>query len=110
MKTYDVWVTEFAEKSIRKIAKYMAKELMNSEAAISFLNNVSEDIYSLRGMPGRFSLIPDEPWRTNGLRQMIVKQYYVYYWVDEDHGIVHVTDVVSMRRDQLKAIKSMPWV
>ena len=57
MKTYDVWVTEFAEKSIRKIAKYMAKELMNSEAAISFLNNVSEDIYSLRRMPGRFSLI-----------------------------------------------------
>ena len=33
-----------------------------------------------------------------------------YYWVDEDHGIVHVTDVVSMRRDQLKAIESMPWV
>jgi len=41
---------------------------------------------------------------------MIVKQYYAYYWVDEDHGIVHVTDVVSMRRDQLKAIESMPWV
>lgn len=53
MKTYDVWVTGFDEKSIRKIAKYMAKELLNSEAAISFLNNVSEDIYSLRRMPGR---------------------------------------------------------
>lgn len=48
----------------------------------------------------------EEPWRSEGLRKIIVENYYVYFWIDEENGIVQVTAFVYVKRDQNDFLKS----
>lgn len=38
---------------------------------------------------------------------MLVKNYYVYFWVDEDNARVQVTGVIYVKRDQAKQLENM---
>ena len=51
-------------------------------------------------MPERIKLAEEEPWRSEGIRRMRVKNYYVYFWIDEDNSKVQVTSVIYVSRDQ----------
>lgn len=48
-------------------------------------------------MPERFSIVEDEPWKSRGYRKMPVKNFLVYYYVDEENNTVWVTAVVYGR-------------
>ena len=58
-------------------------------------------------MPFRHQLVDEEPWKTEGVRRVIVKNFYVYYWTNEEKEEVHVTAVVYGRRDQVKQLEEM---
>lgn len=51
-------------------------------------------------MPERIKLTEEEPWRSQGIHRMRVKNYYVYFWIDEENNIVQVTAVIYVARDQ----------
>ena len=53
-------------------------------------------------------LTEDEPWRTEGIHQLVIGNYYVYFWINENEHKVIVTDVIYARRDQMKAMADMP--
>ncbi len=59
-------------------------------------------------MPERFSIVEDEPCKSRGYRKMPVKNFLVYYYVDEENKTVWVTAVVYGRRDQLNVLKRIP--
>lgn len=48
-----------------------------------------------------------EPWRTEGIRKMVVKNFLVYYWVDKINMKVQVTAVIYERRNQIEQLKKM---
>ena len=52
-------------------------------------------------MPERYSLVDEEPWRTEGMRKIIVKNFLIYFWIDEHNMKVQVTGVIYGRRDQV---------
>ena len=58
-------------------------------------------------MPSRYPPIEEEPWHTKGIRKMPVKNFLVYYLVDEEKKTVWVTAVVYGRRDQTAALLDM---
>ena len=66
------------------------------------------EVSSLRTMPNRYPLTPEEPWRSEGIHKMSVENFLVYYWVNESEKIVWVTVVVYGRRDQLQTLRDMP--
>ena len=39
---------------------------------------------------------------------MRVKNFYVYFWIDEENLRVQVTDVIYVARDQKKQLETMP--
>ena len=47
-------------------------------------NRIAEAIQSLNILPERCALVESEPERTQGLRQMLVDNYSVFYIVGED--------------------------
>lgn len=53
----------------------------------------------LSNFPERFQLVDEEPWRTEGIRKMVVKNFLVYYWVDKINMKVQVTAVIYERRN-----------
>ena len=58
-------------------------------------------------MPDRINLTEEEPWRSEGIYRMRVKNYYVYFWIDENNDKVQVTSVIYVARNQAAQLGRM---
>lgn len=105
---YEVKVTSHAEASMREIAQYITFDLMAPEAAINLLVVLKQEMEKLVYMPGRVHLTPEEPWHSEGIHRLPVKNFYLYFWIDEDTKKVQVTDVNYIKRDQQRQLMNMP--
>ena len=106
-KQYEVRITEPAERQLREIVRYVSDILQERATAARMLELLEREILSLSQFPNRFALTPEEPWRGAGVRRMPVKNYLVYFWVDEANASVYITAVLYARRDQKKALTEM---
>lgn len=100
MKTYTVRITRQAREHLRGIKKHIAEELLAPEAAKNTIAAIKQEIKSLDKMPERIKLTEEEPWRSEGIHRMRVKNYYVYFWIDEENSKVQLTSVIYVARDQ----------
>ena len=108
MADYKVEITKYAESSMRAISHYIEFELRSPQAAKNTLQKISKGIFSLDTFPERFSLTEEEPWRTEGVRKMLIGNFFVYYWIDKDNHIVRVVDVIYALRKQKNALNDVP--
>ena len=60
-------------------------------------------------MPKRHSLVDEEPWRSEGVRKIVVKNFLIYFWVDDENMRVQVTAVIYAKRNQLVQLAKMDW-
>lgn len=104
---YAVKVTAQAQEQIREIAHYIAMELQAPDAASDLLDKLETAIVSLGEFPCRVALTDEEPWRSNGVRRLPVKNFLVYFWVDEEHAKVQVTAVIYAKRHQKRILSQM---
>ena len=72
------------------------------------LRTFQVEIAKLKMMPQRIPLTPEEPWHSVGIRRMLVKNYNIYFWIDDEKSIVQITDVIYGRRNQPKQLMDMP--
>lgn len=100
MKTHTVRITRQAREHLRGIKKHIAEELLAPDAAKNTISAIKKEIKSLDKMPERIKLTEEEPWRSEGIHRMRVKNYYVYFWIDEENSKVQVTSVIYVARDQ----------
>jgi toxin ParE1/3/4 len=68
---------------------------------------MKREIASLASMPCKIPLTEEEPWRSQGVHKMPVKNFLVYFWVDENTKQVWVTAVVYGGRDQWEQLRRM---
>ncbi len=107
MKTYTVKITRQAREHLRSIRKYISEDLLAPDSAINTMAALKKEIESLSVMPERIRLTDEEPWRSEGIHQMRVKNYYVYFWIDKDAGKVQITAVIYVARSQALQLGSM---
>ena len=100
MNKHDIHLSNHVKKAIDQIVDYIAFVFMNPQTAIRLAEELRDEIHSLERMPSRFAIVDKGKWRTRHIRRMIVKNYYVYYRIDDEQNIVFVVDVISMRRDR----------
>lgn len=105
---YEVKLTTQAVEQIQETVSYISHILLEPEIARRWADLLQQEISSLHSMPARFPLIEEEPWHTYGIRKMTVKNFLVYYWIDEERKTVTVTAVIYGLRDQLTALLDMP--
>lgn len=74
------------------------------EFSIKLVRALREKIEALDSMPGAIALVPDEPWRSRGLRRILHKNFYVYYFVDVEKKRVYVMNVIYARSDRLNEL------
>ena len=79
------------------------------EAAQNLLDKFQKAISDLADMPKMHSLVDEEPWRSEGVRKIVVKNFLIYFWVDDENMRVQVTAVIYQRRDQLARLADMEW-
>lgn len=107
MKTYRVEITKYAKNQMRDIARYVKLKLKNPDAAKLLLHDLKKAIVSLVNMPQRIPLTEEEIWREQGIYKMPVKNYLVYFWIDENKNIVYVTAVIYNKREQKRQLSKM---
>ena len=101
-------MTLSATEQVGEIVSYISKVLLAPDTAKKWADYLQNEIMGLRSLPSRFALVANEPWRSKGIRKMPVKNFLVYYWINEVDLTVWVTAVIYARRDQLNALLSMP--
>ena len=104
---YKVTLTPQAIDQIHEIVIYISHTLQEPEIAKHWVDFLYKEISGLNFMPSRYPLTDEEPWGTNGIRKMPVKNFLVYYLIDEEDRSVSVTAVIYGRRDQLAALADM---
>ena len=107
MKTYTVRITRQAREHLRGIKKYITDELLAPEAAQNMIALLKKEIKSLDKLPERIKLTDEEPWRSEGIHRMRVKNYYVYFWIEDENSKVQVTSVIYVARDQAAQLTLM---
>ena len=108
-KEHEVKVTRQAMTQMKEIVHYISAELLAPEAADKLLDKMRHAIAALSSMPKKHALIEEEPWKHEGVRKIIVNNFLIYYWVDEENLKVQVIAVIYNRRDQLRALMNMDY-
>lgn len=106
-KTYIVKITTQAQGQMREIIHYIASELKTPDAALHLLNALENAIVSLSHFPHRASLTDEEPWHSNGIHRLPVKNFLIYFWIDEHNLKVQITAIVYEKRNQVSQLSKM---
>ncbi len=107
MKEYRVSLTPQAKEHLSQIKSYIAFELLSPVTAKNMIKLLGTKINELSYLPERNPRIKEEPWGNNGVRKLIVKNYYVYYVIFEKEKIVKILAVIYGRRDQVARLKTL---
>lgn len=106
-KQYNVKITKYALSQMEGIRDYIADELLAPQAAYDLFSEMKKMAASLENMPKRNPLVGSEKWRKQGIRKTTVKNFIIYYWVDDRHRTVHITAVAYRKRNQLVELGKM---
>ena len=104
---YEVKITPYTLHQMQEIVRYISAILQSPENATCWLTIMKEALASLSSMPARIPLTEEEPWHSQGIHKMVVKNFLVYFWVDTDNLLVWVTAVVYGRRSQRRQLEQM---
>ena len=107
MKHYSVIITPQAFGHLENIGQDIRVSLQAPETARRLIAALRKEMQSLSSMPNSIPLTEEEPWRSEGLHKMPVKNYIIYFWVDEANLAVRVTAVIYGRRDQKQALEEL---
>ena len=100
METYDVIIWSAAKVSMNDIADYIMTVLKAPEAADDTVLTIRKAIRDLNFMPQRYAILPEDFLEKEGIRRMQVRNYFVYFNVDENNMRVNILDVLYVGREQ----------
>ena len=97
---YTVKMTQLAQQQLREIADYIRFTLQAPDTARKMVDTLAEEIGALEQFPNRAPLTEEEPWHSQGVHKLSVKNFLVYFWINEAAKKVQVTGIIYGRRDQ----------
>ena len=107
MDRYKITITRQAREHLLLIREYVAVELNEPESAKKLLGLIKCEILSLQTMPYRIKCIDEEPWCDLGFRKLRVKNYYIYFLIDEQNKEIQLLAVIYVKRNQDEQLESL---
>lgn len=104
MEKYRVDVSDPAENDLRDIVRYISSQLEVPMTALNMLNTIENDIAKLADNPQKYPLVTEERLAAMGYRKLIVKNYIVFFTVNEKLKVVDVERILYARRDWLRIL------
>ena len=99
MAEYSVEGSEPAENDLRDIVRYISSQLDAPMTALKMMDIIEAAVNSLEDMPQRCPLVADKRLAAMGYRKLIVKNYFVFFTVDEQNKVVDIERILHTRRD-----------
>ena len=102
---YSLIITDVAEEDILNTVKYIVDVLKAPTAANNLLDEIERHEEILENTPNIYPLVPDEYLAQKGLKFTIIKNYLMFYTIDENEKIVTVIRFLYGRRDWKNILK-----
>ena len=102
--SYDVFYTAKARDDLEEIYEYIAFNLQEPVTAGKMYQNIIAAVHTLKTFPLRNALYENEPWRSRGLRKLPVKNFLVFYIVNEEKNAVRIIRIMYGARDLEKQL------
>jgi addiction module RelE/StbE family toxin len=97
-------VTEDAHADIDETVQYISQNLDNEFAAAAFLDDIEKSYRHIVDNPLMFALCNDERLRSKGYRKITIKNYLIFYRVDEALKTIFIIRVLYAARDYSKLL------
>jgi len=99
MGKYKVNITHSAENDLRDIARYISFQLNEPSTAISMIGIIKDSIAKLEENPFIYQLVRNEHLSALGYRLFGIKNYIVFYIINEKNKTVDIDRILHSRRD-----------
>ena len=104
MVRYRVDISEPAENDLRDIVRYISAQLYTPITALKMMEMIEEAIAGLSDLPLSRPLVVDDRLSSMGYRKLIIKNYIVFFTVNEKEKVVDVARILYARRDWLRIL------
>lgn len=102
--SWQVLYTKRANEDLQNIYRYIAEELKVPETAQKLTIKILDQIDTLNEMPKRNPLYDKEPWKSRGLRKLIIDNFIAFYLTNERQNQVIILAIMYGGRDIGKLI------
>jgi plasmid stabilization system protein ParE len=99
MTKYRIDISEPAENDLRDIIRYIFAQLSAPVTAQKMMDIVEEAIANLAVMPQKCPPVTDKRLARIGYRKLIVKNYIIFFTVNEEIKVVDVERILFARRN-----------
>ena len=96
-----------AREDLREIYEYIAYTLLVPDVARQLVKRIMAEIRSLERMAERYPLYRDEPWCSRGLRFLPVKNYLVFFTVQNEAETVSILRIRYGGRDLKRQLEDI---
>ena len=96
---YRIDVSEPAEIDLRDIIRYISAQLLAPITALEMLESIEQAMAGLAEMPHRVPTVADERLAAIGYRKLIVKNYIIFFSIDEKAKVVDVERILYGQRN-----------
>ena len=99
MGEYSIDISDSAKQDIRAAAAYITHEILEPAIAESTTETILGAIPTLEDMPDRVGLVNDERLAEQRIRRLLIKNYSVFFRINEAAKVVEIVRVIYSRRD-----------
>jgi toxin ParE1/3/4 len=96
---FSVQFTNQAEEDLLSTLRYIVDVLKSPSAAKNLLLEIEQQTEILKSSPLCYSLVIDEYLSSRSIRSFLVKNYQIFYTVNDDKEIVSIIRILYARRD-----------
>jgi toxin ParE1/3/4 len=98
MSSYNVEITESAQRHLLDIFDYITFELRESDSASCLLSKIRTKVKSLGEFPERNNMISEPKYEAQKIRWCPVENYIIFYQVSEIQNQVYILRVLYKKK------------
>lgn len=105
LRVYKIEYLPIAQHDLIEIVQYISHTLQNPSAADRLATELIQSIENISLFPyAHSSYIPVRPLK-HEYRKLLVKNYLVFYWINENDKIITIARVIYSRRNYIHALE-----
>ena len=103
--SYTVRLTDTAKQDLREIAFWIAEQSKDREIAKRFVGELRETCKKLDTFPNAGANPKERGISSAGYRFTVLKEYLIFYLVDEEEKQVNVMAIFNAKKDYMRVMK-----
>jgi plasmid stabilization system protein ParE len=105
---YNIVFSELFDEDIELCYNYIKDKLEAPMAAENLMAELFNKLNDVKEKPYSRPLVHDEYLASLGIRSIKVKNYLVFYNIDEDNNYINAISFMYKKRDWINLLKEMP--